>query len=113
MLWMTLSFKLLQAHKGFIMWHYSYHRWNTKQEFLDTFASLGFEKNPLNTNEFVLPPGVVVDIIGSIDIASPQNPQVRQQDSRWHVNMAWHSREIPLELQASIVTPENPSRRFA
>ena len=94
------------------MWHYSYHRFETQQEFHQVFETLGWTQKP-PSQEFDLPADVVIDIIGAVDILPNGNPVGKYQDNRYHVNMAWHGRDIPQELQASVVTPQSPSRRFA
>lgn len=94
------------------MWSYSYHRFETQKAFEQVFNSLGWTKDP-HTQEYNLPDYVVIDVIGAVDITPNGNPSLKYRDTRFHVNMAWHSTNIPPELEPSIVTPSSPSRIFA
>lgn len=87
------------------MWHYSFHVFTSQQQFLDIVNQLKWPKDPL-TQEIVPPQGIALDIVGKNPIKNTLN------DTSYHVNIAWHARDILPEFVPSQITPKTPWRKF-
>jgi len=95
------------------MWITTCHRFASRAEFLAACQAAGWTCPPGQESE--PPPGVAVDILGPIVEAAqigeggiPIPGEVI--DPRYHVNLAWHGRELDAALSAFIVMPATPSR---
>ncbi len=95
------------------MWITTCHRFTNRAEFLAACLVAGWTCPP--GQDPAPPPGVTLDILGPI--VSPA--QIGEDgalipgeviDPRYHVNLAWHGRELTAAFQASLVLPATPSR---
>ena len=95
------------------MWITTCHRFTNRAEYIAACQAAGWSCPPGQDPE--PPPGVALDILGPIISAA----QVTEDgalipgetvDPRYHVNLAWHGRELDPAFQASLVVPATPSR---
>jgi hypothetical protein len=97
------------------MWITTCHRFTSRAELLAVCQAAGWPCPPGQDPE--PPPGVALDILGPIvsppEIAAGGAPIPGEVlDPRYHVNLAWHGREIDLAFTTSLVVPAAPSRRW-
>jgi hypothetical protein len=95
------------------MWITTCHRFTNRAEYIAACQAAGWTCPPGQDPE--PPPGVALDILGPIISAA----QVIEDgalipgetvDPRYHVNLAWHGRELDPAFQASLVVPATQSR---
>jgi hypothetical protein len=95
------------------MWITTCHRFTNRAEYIAACQAAGWSCPPGQDPE--PPPGVALDILGPIISAA----QVTEDgalipgetvDPRYHVNLAWHGRELDPAFQASLVVPVTQSR---
>ena len=97
------------------MWITTYHRFASRTAFLDACIQAGWSQ--ALGQEPGLPPGVALDIVGPlVEPASvgPNGIPVSGEvlDARYHINLAWHAREMEPAFADSKVLPETPSRAW-
>ena len=95
------------------MWITTYHRFTNRTAFLEACKVAGWTCPPGRDPE--LPQGVAIDIVGPIvapaQLGEGGVPVAGEViDPRYHVNLAWHGRELDPAFQASLVVPATPSR---
>ena len=95
------------------MWTTTYHRFTNRTAFLEACKVAGWTCPPGRDPE--LPQGVAMDIVGPIvgpaQLGEGGVPVAGEViDPRYHVNLAWHGRELDPAFQASLVVPATPSR---
>lgn len=95
------------------MWITTCHRFTNQAEFVSACLAAGWTTSP--GQDPTPPPSVALDIVGPIispaQIAEGGVPIAGEViDPRYHVNIAWHSRELQAAFQASLVMPVTPSR---
>jgi hypothetical protein len=95
------------------MWITTCHRFNSRAEFLAACQAAGWRCPPGQDPE--PPQGVAVDIVGPIvapaQVGEGGVPIAGEViDPRYHVNLAWHGRDLEAAFQASLVVPVTPSR---
>lgn len=95
------------------MWITTYHRFTNRTAFLEACTVAGWTCPPGRDPE--LPQGVAMDILGPIvapaQLGEGGVPVAGEViDPRYHVNLAWHGRELDPAFQASLVVPVTPSR---
>ena len=95
------------------MWTTTYHRFASRAAFLGVCEQAGWPQTP--GQEPGLPQGVVLDVIGPLVTPASVGPggvpmPSEMLDARYHVNLAWHAREMDRTFATSQVLPDAPSR---
>jgi len=95
------------------MWITTCHRFTNRSEFVAACEAAGWTCPPSQDPE--PPQGVAVDIVGPIvapaQVGEGGVPIAGEViDPRYHVNLAWHGRDLEAAFQASLVVPVTPSR---
>jgi hypothetical protein len=95
------------------MWITTCHRFTNRAEFLAACQTARWICPPGQNPE--PPQGVAVDIVGPIvapaKVGEGGVPIAGDViDPRYHVNLAWHGRELDPAFQVSLVVPATPSR---
>lgn len=81
------------------MWIRTFHRFTNEVGFLAACDAAGWPRDHQGRPD--IPAGVALDIIGPLS------------DPRFHVNAAWHSRDMDPAFAASAITPATPTRVWA
>ncbi len=96
------------------MWTTTYHRFLNRAAFLDACAAADW---PVTHSAPQLPHGVALDMVGALigppSIGDGDAPVAGEVvDPRFHVNLAWHARNMAPAFAASQIAPATPSRTF-
>ncbi len=94
------------------MWTTTYHRFLNRAAFLDACAAADW---PVTHSAPELPHGVALDMVGALigppSIGDGDAPVAGEiVDPRFHVNLAWHARNMDPAFAASQIAPATPSR---
>ena len=97
------------------MWISTYHRFTNRAAFLAACGAAGWTRD--SPGEPTPPAGVALDgigpILGSAWIGPGGTPQPGVVlDAGYHVNLAWHARDMDAAFAASQVMPTTPSRAW-
>ncbi|MCC6720444.1 MAG: hypothetical protein IT555_21435 [Acetobacteraceae bacterium] len=97
------------------MWVQTFHRFADRAAFLAACAEAGWPYPPGQEPE--PPAGVSLDVIGPLIGPASIGPggiplPGAVMDAGYHVNLAWHAREMDVAFAASQVAPATPSRAW-